>query len=228
MNDQESKKEIRIVLLLEHGLLRASLARVLASEPGFQIAGEAGTSAEAWSLVEQSSPHVVLLDLELGAGEASAFLSVAQTQGYQGKVLIVAGRVDVGSAVTALQLGAAGVFLKSEPPARLVQAIGLVAGGGLWIDQEIIHLLADRYVHNSSGLDDRPGNGSLGRRQQEVLRGILGGLTNKKIANSMGLSESAVKNILQGLFSRAGVRSRSQLVRLALEGSLGNLTQSVA
>jgi len=224
MNDQESKKEIRIVLLLEHGLLRASLARVLASEPGFQIAGEAGTSAEAWSLVEQSSPDVVLLDLELGAEEATAFMSVAQGQGC--KVLMVAGRVDMGSAVTALQLGAAGVFLKSEPPARLVQAIGLVAGGGLWVDQKIIHLLADRYVHNSSGLDDRPGNGDLGRREQEVLRGILGGLTNRKIANSMGLSESAVKNILQGLFSRARVRSRSQLVRLALEGSLGNLTQS--
>jgi hypothetical protein len=60
-----------------------------------------------------------------------------------------------------------------------------------------------------------------------VLLGILGGLTNRKIADGMGLSESSVKNILQGLFHKTGVRTRSQLVRLVLEGSLGNMRQLV-
>lgn len=223
MSSEENKQEIRILLLLEHGLFRASLARVLASEPGFQVIGEASTLSEALALLDQSSPDVVLSDCDFGPRDANDILSAAQTRGYHGKVLVVAGRADAASAATALKLGAAGVFLKSDAPAHLVQAISLVASGGLWVDQEIVRLLADRYVHNVSRLDDRHRDGSLGKREQEVLQGILGGLTNKKIARGMGLSESSVKNILQGLFSKAGVRTRSQLVRLALEGSLGDL-----
>ena len=77
--------------------------------------------------------------------------------------------------------------------------------------------LADRYPQ----LQDPSVNGVLEERERNVLLGILGGLTNKKIGASMGLSESSVKNIVQRLFGRAGVKTRSQLVRVALEGSLG-------
>ena len=54
-----------------------------------------------------------------------------------------------------------------------------------------------------------------------MLLGILGGLTNRKIGDNMGLTESSVKNVVQQLFRKAGVKTRSQLVRVALEGSLG-------
>ena len=65
--------------------------------------------------------------------------------------------------------------------------------------------------------------GVLGSREQKVLLGVLDGLTNRKIADCMSLSESSVKNTLQRLFSKAGVRKRSQVVQLALKGSLENI-----
>jgi DNA-binding CsgD family transcriptional regulator len=84
--------------------------------------------------------------------------------------------------------------------------------------------LIDRY----SRFDEQGSTGCLEDRERNVLLGILGGLTNKKIGTNMGLSESSVKNIVQRLFGKAGVKTRSQLVRVALEGSLGTTRQLIS
>lgn len=222
MNDHPDENRTRLVLLDDHCLFRASLARLLASEPGFEVVGEYGTSAEVLEILHGSAVDVVLLDLNLGTENTVDFMSAARGAGYPGRFLIVTGRTDAESSAFALKLGASGVFLKSDAPDRLVQAIRLIATGAVWIDQRIIQLLADECVNRPHGKMEQ-NCGRLEEREQRVLLGILGGLTNKKIGTGMGLSESSVKNILQGLFSKTGVRKRSQLVRLALEGSLGRV-----
>src|SRR5712691_2702368 len=86
-------------------------------------------------------------------------------------------------------------------------------------------MLAEQLIERYSQFDDRGSTGVLDDRERNVLLGILGGLTNKKIGTNMGLSESSIKNIVQRLFGKAGVKTRSQLVRVALEGSLGTTRQ---
>ena len=98
----------------------------------------------------------------------------------------------------------------SEAPDRLVQAITLVANGAVWLDRQIIHILANESAAPRS-------SSVLTEREQKVLLGILGGLTNKRIGQNLGLSEGSVKASVQQLFYRTGVRTRSQLVRIALE-----------
>jgi DNA-binding CsgD family transcriptional regulator len=83
-------------------------------------------------------------------------------------------------------------------------------------------LLTDQLVDQPQPDDRRSGN-LLTEREQKVLLGILGGLTNRKIGDDIGLSEGSVKAVVRQLFLRAGVRTRSQLVRVALEGSLGTI-----
>ena len=124
----------------------------------------------------------------------------------------------------AIKLGASGIFLKSEPPERLVQAITVVANGAVWLDRSTIRLLADRSVERFLQLDDRTSASRLTDREQKVLLGILAGLSNKKIGEDLGLSEGSVKTSVQQLFYRSGVRTRSRLVRAALEGSLRTTT----
>jgi DNA-binding NarL/FixJ family response regulator len=138
--------------------------------------------------------------------------------------LIVAGAADARRSAIAIKLGASGIFLKSEPPDRLVQAITLVTNGAVWLDQRTIRLLADQSVDRFWQLDARGSANLLTDREQKVLLGILAGLTNKKIGENLGLSESSVKTSVQQLFSRTGVRTRSRLVRAAFEGSLGTAT----
>ncbi len=216
---------IRLVLLDDHGLFRASVGHFLASEPGFEVAGVCGTSAEALEILTGSTVgsgagvDVVLLEFDLGAENGNAFIATARQAGYQGRFLIVAGAADVTNSALALKLGASGIFLKSDAPERLVRAIRTVASGEVWLDQKVAQLLAEQ-VERDRQLEDHTSGGPLKGREQRVLLGILGGLTNKKIGGNIGLAESSVKTILQRLFVKAGVRTRSQLARVALEGSL--------
>jgi DNA-binding NarL/FixJ family response regulator len=111
-----------------------------------------------------------------------------------------------------LRSGASGIFLDSDSPARLVQAIRLVASGEAWVDQKVLRMLAERF----SPMENR-WFGALAQREQTVLEGVIDGLSNRKIGDRIGVSESTIKATVQRLFSKAGVRTRSQLVRAALE-----------
>lgn len=226
VHQPSDENRIRLVLLDDHGLFRASLARFLALEAGFEVAGECGIPAEALEAIHASQVDVVLLDFDVGPEHATDFISAARQAGYQGRFLIVSGTVDAERSAMALKLGVSGIFLKSEAPERLIQAIRVIASGAVWVDQKIIQLIANECLSKPRRADQRSGS-VLDDRGQRVLLGILGGLTNRKIADGMGISESAVKNTLQALFTKTGVRTRSQLVRLALEGSLGNVRELV-
>ncbi|MFZ0590564.1 MAG: response regulator transcription factor [Bryobacteraceae bacterium] len=221
MSGQSQERRVRLVLVDELGLFRESLARFLASEPGFEVTGQCGTSADALELLKTSAADVILLDFEVGTEHGNDFISAARQANYQGHFLIVAGAPDVRKSALALKAGASGIFLKSEPPARLLEAIHVVAEGGVYVDPKVIQLLAeqlvDRYPQSDSAGDEKP----LDESERNVLLGILGGLSNRKIGDNLGISESLVKSIVQRLFTKSGVRTRSQLVRVALEGSLG-------
>ncbi len=221
MTDQAGGDRIRIVLLDDHRLFRTSLARLLATESDLDVVGECGAADEALEILKRCPVDVVLFDNDLGAEAATTFISAARAGGYRGRFLTLAGRTDAEAAAAALELGASGIFLKCETPDRLVQAIRFLASGGMWVDPAILQVLAHRCVNQAARLADHASADGTEAREQKVLAGILDGLTNKKIGDSMGLSEGTVKNILQGLFSKTGVRKRSQLVRLALEGALG-------
>ena len=220
MDEQTQETQIRLVLVDDQALFRVSLSRFLAAQPGLEVAGECGTAAEALEILSGSSVDIVILDLDLRTVSGDELISASRRAGYKGRFLIIAGAVDARDLSGALKLGASGIFLKSDAPDRLVQAIRLVATGAAWVDQKVIQLMAD-WLSDHPRLGDRKSGNLLTDREERVLLGILGGLTNRKIGDHLGLSESSVKSAVQQLFLRSGVRTRSQLVRMALEGSLG-------
>jgi DNA-binding NarL/FixJ family response regulator len=224
MDEQTLENRIRLVLVDDQALFRASLGRFLAAQPGLEVVGECGTDTETLGLLEGSSVDIVLLDMDRRGRPGAEFISAAQRAGYKGRFLVVAEGADPKEVAAAIKLGASGVFLKSEPPDRLVWAIRLVASGAIWIDEKIIQLLVDQSIDRPPA--DQNSGKILTEREERVLLGILGGLTNRKIGDHIGLSESSVKSVVQQLFVRAGVRTRSQLVRAALEGSLGAARES--
>jgi two-component system, NarL family, nitrate/nitrite response regulator NarL len=213
---------IRLLLLDDHVLFREGLSRLLASEPDFELVGNCGNSAEALELLRRVTADVVLLDFDLGDDHGSQFISSAHQAGYQGKFLMITAGMTATESSIALQLGASGIFLKHNSPVTLAKAIRLVAGGEMWLDQRVIKSMAE-------GLHQREETGVrrlLTEREQEVLRGIFEGLSNKEIAVQIGVSEGAVKATLQQLFQKTRVRTRSQLVRIALETSLATPKKS--
>ena len=201
---------VRLMLLEDHALLRTSLCHVLASEPDIELVGDCATGEEALELLSNMP-----VDLVLTAGEEDGleFMTVALRAGYRGRFLIMAASADARASAMALKLGASGIFLTSEPAARLIHAVRNVANGEIWIDPRVIQLLAS---HFPAG-EQRGSRLGLTEREERVLKGILDGLSNRKIGDQIGLKEGSVKAVVQQLFGKTGVRTRAKLVRLAME-----------
>jgi two-component system nitrate/nitrite response regulator NarL len=203
----------------DHGLFRESLSRLLQAEPDFRIAATCASATEALAIVDRERIDVVLLDYDLGEEQGSSFLESAKKRGFAGRVLMVtAGMSDAGT-LRAIESGAAGIFLKHSPPAQLVEAIYKIMSGDMWLDSRAVQSL----VAGASGKSDEQRTSQpLTERERAVLKCVFEGLTNKEIATQLDTSEGTIKAAMQQLFNKTGVRTRSQLVRIALERLSGD------
>ena len=205
---------IRILLVDDHGLFRESLSRLLQAESDLQIAGSCSTIPEALDILAREPVDVVLLDYDLGDEHGLFFLDSCRSEGYECKVLMVTAGMSDADSLRALERGASGIFLKHSPPDQLVEAIAKVMAGEMWLDSRAVRSV----VAGASGkTEEQRGSQWLNRRERAVLKSVLEGLSNKEIATQLEISETTVKWVMQQLFDKTGVRTRSQLVRIALE-----------
>jgi DNA-binding NarL/FixJ family response regulator len=207
---RQAPRSTRIFLVDDHALFREGAARLLSAESDLQIAGSCGSVEEALVTLASTDADIVLLDLDLGKERGFQFFEPARRNGFKGRVLVVAAVVSPFEARRLIQSGAAGVFLKQNSPNLLVEAIHAVSRGELYMDPAL-----QDYFRSSAELGSSP-EGLTGR-ERAVLSAICEGLSNKEIAARVHISEALVKAIIQQLFDRHGVRTRSQLVRIALE-----------
>jgi len=200
----------RILIVDDHALFREGTARLLDPEGGLTVVGRCGSVEEALEILGSTNVDLLLLDVDLGRDWGFQFFKPARENGFGGRVLVVAAVLSVFEARRLMQAGAAGVFLKQNPPNLLVDAIRSVMGGQLYIDPALQGYLR-------SDAEPRNPPEALTSRQQAVLSAVMEGLANKEIAARVHISEALVKATLQQLFEKHGVRTRSQLVRIALE-----------
>ena len=202
---------IRILLVDDHALFRESLARLLGAESEARVTGQCSTVDEALQLMESGAFDLVLLDYELGDRRGNEVVSAARQQNLQGRILIVTVGLTRAELRQMLNQGVSGVFLKNNSPDQLIQAIQAVMRGETWIDPKYTNLGPE------AASTEQSRRARFTERDRLVLRGVFEGLANKEIADRLKVSESAIKASLQQLFSKTGVRTRSQLVRVALE-----------
>jgi len=201
---------VRALLVDDHSIFRESVARALNAEPDLEIE-HCASIREAFSLLASRPFQLVLLDHDLGNERASQFLPAARQAGFDGKVLIVTAWVSEMEARRLLRQGVSGIFLKQGSLSTLAEGIRTVIQGGLWLDPTFAGIHEPRPDHASAAPP------VFNERQRKVMRFVLEGLSNKEIAWRLQISESYVKAILQSLFQKTGVRTRGQLVRVAVE-----------
>lgn len=205
---------IRILMVDDHGLFRESLSRLLETTPYIRVVAQCTNVAEALSAFSSLSPDLVLLDYDLGAEQGTTLLVELRKHHSDAKVLMLTAGMSQVAAISALECGARGIFLKHSSHEQLLSAIHRITAGETWIDPLALRTLVSRREAPTKG---REGSRALTTRQKEVMRGILDGFTNKEIGLSLKLSESSIKAVIQELFQKAGVRTRSQLVRIVIE-----------
>ncbi|HTW82053.1 MAG TPA: response regulator transcription factor [Terracidiphilus sp.] len=205
---------IRILIVDDHSLFRESLGRMLQAETGFSVVGECRNLDEALASLSSVEADVILLDYDLGNEQGTSLLAELRKRQVQSSVLIVTAGMPSDEALRGLDEGVMGILLKHSSLDQLIAAIRTVAAGERWLgDGAVRALLSSRFGVPTGSETARP----LTARQSEVMRGILDGLTNKEIAFNLKSSETSVKAVIQELFQKAGVRTRSQLVRIAIE-----------
>jgi two-component system nitrate/nitrite response regulator NarL len=203
-------KTVCILILDDHALFRESLARLLAAEPDFEVTAHGGSIEEALQTLRQTHIDIVLLDFDLGERDGTEFTRLARQQGFNGRVLVVTAGVEEGKIAQLIQTGVSGIFMKHNSATSLSRGIRDVMAGKVWFDQEMLQ----GAITGSTPSRAHP---RFTQREQQVLSLVFEGLANKEIAEKIGVSESSVKATLQQLFSKTGVHTRSQLVRIALE-----------
>jgi two-component system, NarL family, nitrate/nitrite response regulator NarL len=202
---------IRALLIDDHALFRESVSEALA-EPGFAIE-HCGTIQEGIRLLAEHHFDIVLLDHDLGIQRASLFLPAAREAGLDVRVLVVTAWISENEASRLLKQGVSGIFLKQAPLQELKEAIRITVDGGTFVDSCFAQLTGKPKARAGQQV----ASSMFSDRQKQVLRFVFEGLSNKEIAWRMQISESYVKAILQALFQKTGVRTRGQLVRVALE-----------
>ena len=205
--------KIKILLLDDHSLFREGLSRLLEGEPDLKMVACCASVREAIDVLREKPIDLVLLDYDLGKERGFEFITQARQLGFHGRILMVTAGMSDAESVRALDLGVSGIFPKHSSPVVLTQAIRKVMAGETWLDENAVQALLRVSKHPGGAGQTRP----FTERENQVLHGVFEGLSNKEIGARLNISESSVKAALQQLFQKTGVRTRSQLVRIALE-----------
>jgi len=224
MSNSPSIQPVRILLVDDHTLFREGLRRLLESDSSLHIVADCTCVNEAIAILEREEIDLILLDYELQGERGTALLEYLQQpkngrHNFTSRVLLITAGMTEAETLHVLKSGANGIFLKHSPPDHLSEAIRAVMQGQQWLDPQSVRLMVASATARAASPQAQmmPGTRPLTLREREVLKGIFEGLTNKEIAGGLDVSESSVKAVIQQLFSKTGVRTRSQLVRIAIE-----------
>lgn len=222
MTEPTASRPIRIVIADDHPIFREGLRRLLESQPGFVVAGEAGDGEDAIAQVARLKPDILLLDMAMPRVTGLDALRGLSTSGASTRVILLTAQIDKADIVTALQLGARGVVLKDSATELLFRSIRSVLDGHYWVGRgavaDLIQTLRD--MTSGAGEDARRKTFGFTKREFEIIGAIVAGDTNRDIAKRFSISEDTVKHHLTNIFNKAGVSTRLELGMFAVHHKL--------
>lgn len=204
-----TRSRIRILLADDHHVVRQGLAAIIGTEPDLHIVGEACDGETACQLYFQLQPDVLVLDLRMPILDGFGAVKRIIAECPQARILIMTTYDADEDVWRCLRAGARGYVLKDATQPEIIAAIRTVAAGESFTTPRLALKLARRA--NSPGLTPR---------EQDVLRHLTAGKTNKAIAAVIGLGEGTVKSHVKSLLQKLGAKTRTEAARVAEDKGL--------
>ena len=202
-------KRLRILIADDHKIVRMGLSALLATERDMQLVGEAENGMEAVRLAKSLAPDVVVMDLMMpkkdGVDATREILAASPAT----KILVLTSYGSSNAVAQALDAGASGALMKTADDAQIASVIRRLAAGEKYVSPEIRHVIREE-----------PSIPVLSPRQAEVLKQLTLGLTNKEIANALGIRKDGVEDHIKIIFSKLGASNRAEAVAIALRKQL--------
>ncbi len=224
-------RDIRIILVGEHALVRSVLRELIEAHPQIRVIAEAADADEAIEAIRDQTPDVVLVDTELPIYQIVPAIQHLKHECPGSPVVLLGHRSSDDELFAAIQAGAAAHVLDDARPSELVRTIRAVADGEYLIDDEVAARPAvARHVleaFRDASLFREVANQDLAQtaftplspRESEILEAIAQGLTNRDVAEALSIGEQTVKNHVTSILRKLAVNGRTQAVLYALRKS---------
>jgi two-component system nitrate/nitrite response regulator NarL len=212
---------LRIAVVDDHPMLRAGVVRTLEDEGDFEVVGEGGSAQDAVALAQQFLTDVMLLDMHMPGSGLSAVEQIAQLFPAV-KVIMLTVQEDHDSVTMALKLGARGYILKGVGGAELVSIVRAVHDGGSYVSPSLAAKLLSSFDRPTG--KDGPGPDtldSLTAREEQILRLVGKGLSNKEIGNELDLKEKTVKHYVTNILQKLHLRNRVEAAVMLQKKAVG-------
>ena len=204
--------KIKVMIVDDHPLMRVGVASIVNARSDMTVVAQTGTGEEAVCLFAHHQPDITLMDLRLPQmSGVDAILSI-RTRHPGARFVVLTTYEGDEDIHRALEAGAKGYIIKGMPYQTLIEALLRVHGGGRFLPPPVARALASRMPDSD-----------LSSREQEVLRHLVEGMSNKEIANLLGITEATVKCHVSTILMRLNVSDRTQAVVTALQRGLVHL-----
>jgi len=204
---------MRVMLVEDHPLVRSAIRQAL-DVPGIQVIAEAGSAEEALDMFHDHSPDVMLVDLDLPGMNGVQLVRELAPRLPDCKIVMLTGSVRNEDVIAAIRSGAAGYLTKDMPSDALVRSLLGLRDGDLPMPRRLANQLVKHLLRPHAGGE----HAGLSEREQEVLRSVAEGLTDREIGRALGISPRTVGRHVGSILDKLGVRNRAEAARRYHEG----------
>jgi two-component system, NarL family, response regulator DevR len=202
---------IRVLIVDDHRVVRAGIAAILAENRAFEVAGEAGSIAEALTLCKELRPDLVLLDLRLPDGSGVEACRRIKSAAPATKVVALTSFADEALVFETVASGADGYLLKDSNDQSLISSLLAVHAGGQVLAPVIAQIVLAREAGPALARRRDPLKALTGR-EMTIARLVTEGCTYKEIGARLGVAEKTVRNGVSLMLDKLGFKSRAQLI----------------
>jgi two-component system nitrate/nitrite response regulator NarL len=211
---------VRIVVIDDHTLFRRGVRALLEHEPGFEIAGDAADPGEGAKQAANAQPDVILLDLHMPGVSGVEAIPMLKEAAPAARIVMLTVSEDAEDLMACLRAGASGYLLKNIDGEFLVDAIRRAARGESAMSAQMTSKLVRELHVMAPTASGSVRKAPLSPREQEILRLVATGSSNKEVARALGVAESTVKIHVQHILRKLGLSSRVQAAVYAAEHGL--------
>lgn len=209
---KEPNRKVRTLIVDDHPVVRAGLASMLATQESVDVVGAAWNGQEAFALIRQHRPEIVLLDLRMPGMNGIEVLQQLRSLPDPPRVIVLTNFETDEDIYRAVRAGAQGYLLKSTTQQEMIEAIMAVAAGRRYFPAHIAARLAQRMSRSN-----------LTAREREILEMMSKGLTNKQIGTALDISANTARNHVNNIIEKLEVADRTEAVTTAIQQGLLNV-----